>query len=112
MTDTSSRFTWGLLGLVVGFLMAAAIFGVVQRFQPFGGGMEGFGMPVFFMIFPMLFGTFWIVLIAVAIRWLFMSRDKQPGRLADLPADFDDWHRRAHAQMDREAAARAGGTQP
>jgi uncharacterized membrane protein len=112
MTDTSSRFAWGLVGLVAGFLIAAAVFGVVQRFQPFGGGMEGFGMPLFFMIFPLLFGTFWIVLIALAIRWLFNHGGRRPERLADLPADFDDWHRRAHAQMDREAVARAGGAQP
>jgi hypothetical protein len=69
-------------------------------------------MPEMFFFFPLIFITFWIVLIAVAIWWLFIGRDKQPGRLADLPADFDDWHRRAHAQMEREAAARAGGTQP
>lgn len=106
MTDTSSRVAWGLLGVVVGFLMSTVVF----RLGPpsIGVGMPHFGFPVI----PLLFGTFWIVLIAVAIRWLFIGRDKQPGRLADLPADFDDWHRRAHAQMDREAAARAGGTQP
>jgi hypothetical protein len=86
--------------VVVGVLLGAGIF------------VSNFGVPEIFFLLPLLFITLWIVLIAVAIRWLFITRDKQPGRLADLPADFDDWHRRAHAQMDREAAARAGGTQP
>jgi hypothetical protein len=107
MTDTSGRFAWGLLGVVVGVLIGAGIFRL-PGLPSFGVGMPHFG----FLVMPLLFGTFWIVLIAVAIRWLFIGRDKHPGRLADLPADFDDWHRRAHAQMDREAAVRAGGTQP
>jgi hypothetical protein len=111
MTDTSSRFTWGLVGLVVGFLMG----GLFRSFQPLPlmpGSMPHFGMGEFFLLIPLLFGTFWIVLIALAIRWLFNHGGRRPERLADLPADFDDWHRRAHAQMDREAVARAGGTQP
>jgi hypothetical protein len=109
MADTSSRFRWGLAGAGAGFVMAAIMFR--------GPRLPGFqapnvGIPELFLLVPLLFGTFWIVLIAVAIRWLFLNRGTRPGRLADLPADFDDWHRRAHAQMDREAAARAGGTQP
>jgi hypothetical protein len=111
MTDTSGRVRWGILGAVAGFLIGAGFFRM-QALQPFGGGMPHIGVPeLAFMTIPLLFGAFWIVLIAVAIRWLFINRDKSPGRLADLPADFDDWHRRAHAQMDREAAARAGGPQ-
>jgi len=106
MTDTSGRFVWGLLGGIVGFLVAAAVFFRGRLMMP------NVGVPELFFLMPLLFGTFWIVLIAVAIRWLFLSRDTHTGRLADLPADFDDWHRRAHAQMDREAAARAGGTPP
>jgi hypothetical protein len=104
----SGRVAWGLLGVIVGVLLGAGIF----RMPFYRGNMANFGMPEFFLFIPLILITGWIVLIAVAIRWLFISRDKQPGRLADLPADFDDWHRRAHAQMDREAAARAGGTQP
>ena len=110
MADTSRRFGWGLLGAGVGFLFAAAVFRG-PRLLGFQAGPPDVGIPELFVLMPLLFGTFWIVLIAVAIRWLFISRDKHPGRLADLPADFDDWHRRAHAQMDREAAARAGGIQ-
>jgi hypothetical protein len=81
----------------------------MQALQPFSGGMPHIAVPEFFA--PLFLFGFWVVLIAAAMRWLFIGR-AHPGRLADLPADFDDWHRRAHAQMDREAAARAGGTQP
>ena len=90
MTDMSGRFVSGLIGLIVGFLIGGGLFRL-QGVPHFGGWA--------FVLIPLLFGTFWILLIAGAIRWLFMGRDK---RLADLPADFDDWHRRAHAQMDRE----------
>jgi hypothetical protein len=111
MADTSSRFRWGLLGAGVGFLIAAAVF-TGPRLQGLQAGPPRIGIPELFLLLPLLFGTFMIVLVAAAIRWLFISGNKHQGRLADLPADFDDWHRRAHAQMDREAAARAGGTQP
>src|SRR5688572_584585 len=111
MADTG-RFFWGVVGAVGGLLIGAVVsrFGVPTMIG--GPDMSHFGMPLFFLLIPLLFGSFWIVLIALAIRWLFNHGGKQPVRLADLPADFDDWHRRAHAQMDREAAARAGGTQP
>ena len=111
MTDASSRVTWGVLGVIVGFLLSAAVFWA-QALQPFHEGLPNIGMPEVFLMLPLLFGAFWIVLIALAIRWLFNPRGRHRERLADLPADFDDWHRRAHAQMDREAAARAGGAQP
>jgi hypothetical protein len=103
MTESSSRFGLGLLaGVVIGFLLAGGMFG--RRFlQP--AGLPSIGVPdMSFLLVGMLFVTLWIVLIAVAIRWLFNPRGHGTGRLADLPADFDDWHRRAHAQMDREAA--------
>ena len=107
MTDWASRIIWGLGGLIVGFMLA----GMITRAQgPTRGFMPLFGAPE---VMILVFVTFWIVLIAVAIKWLFNPRGHlAASRLADLPADFDDWHRRAHAQMDREAATRAGGTQP
>jgi hypothetical protein len=50
--------------------------------------------------------TFWILLIGGILRMLGWIR---PGRyyrrLEDLPADFDDWHRRAHERMRETAAA-------
>lgn len=105
MTDRSSGFGSGLLaGVVSGFLLGAVIFR--------GSGILGAGIPQLGFPVALLFTTLWIMLIAGAIRWLFNPRGQQAGRLADLPADFDDWHRRAHAQMNREAAAGAGGRQP
>lgn len=109
MADTS-RFVWGVLGGVAGFLIAAVVFRLGMP-SMLGGGMPHVGVPELFMVIPLLLGGVWFVLIALAIRWLFNHGGKDRGRLADLPADFDDWHRRAHAQMDREAAARAGGLQ-
>jgi hypothetical protein len=109
MTDKPGGFGSGVLaGVVGGFLLGAVIF----RGLVFGPGPATPLPAMSFLLVALTFATLWIVLIAGAIRWLFNPRGQQAGRLADLPADFDDWHRRAHAQMDREAAAGAGGTQP
>jgi hypothetical protein len=99
MSDTRNGLGWGVLGLIVGFLAGAGIVRAVFPLGSMGTGAHAFGM----MLLPLLFVTLWILLIAAAIRWLFVGR--HPQRLADLPADFDDWHRRAHAQMAREAAS-------
>jgi hypothetical protein len=111
MRDTSSGAAWGLLGLVVGFLIGSGV-GIFRAPPAAGAGLGLAGIPDMqsFVLVGAAFVTLWIVLIAVAIRWLFNPRGRQPGRLADLPADFDDWHRRAHAQMEREAATI--GTRP
>ena len=98
MRDTSHRVVWGIVGLIVGLVMGS---GVPWRLQP--PGINVLGAHSFIM--PMLFVTFWLLLIFGAIKWLLMGSDRSRGRLADLPADFDDWHRRAHAQMAREAAS-------
>jgi hypothetical protein len=110
MRDTSSGAAWGLLGLVVGFLIGSGV-GIFRAPLAAGAGLGHAGIPdMSFVLVGAVFVTLWIVLIAIAIRWLFNPRGRQPGRLADLPADFDDWHRQAHAQMEREAAT--GGARP
>src|SRR5688500_18863345 len=101
MSDTSNRLAWGVGGLIVGFLMGAGFFR-----WPFHMDWMRTGVLAAALNFvPLLFLTLWILLIVGAIRWLFVGRDRSGSRLADLPADFDDWHRRAHAQMMREAAS-------
>ena len=112
MSSASSGVGWGLLGVVVGFLLAGLFGAPGLLMRP---GVPNVGSPNMssFLLVLGFFATLWIVLIAVAIRWLFNPRGRrQPARLADLPADFDDWHRRAHAQMDREAAGGTGGARP
>ena len=111
MNDTSNRFGWAVAGLVVGFVIGAG-FVTPRLLQPGTGPIfppRGLDPSVFIMG---LFVTLWILVIAGAIKWLFLGGDRYRGRLADLPADFDDWHRRAHAQMEREAGARAGDARP
>ena len=110
MHQTTNRFGWAVAGLVVGFVVGAALF-VTPRLLPPGTGAFFFpGPPASAVLMFGLFVTLWILVIAGAIKWLFLGRDRYQGNLADLPADFDDWHRRAHAQMEREAGARAGDT--
>ena len=111
MPNNSSRIPWVLLGGALGFVLSAGMF-MSQALPGVHRGLPIFAPPDMSILLVALgFITLWIVLIAVAIRWLFNPRGQQHGRLADLPADFDDWHRRAHAQMDREATARADGAQ-
>lgn len=105
--QTSSRFVWGAVGLFIGYLLGRFPWPMFPLRHPAIGVPE-----VAIVVLPLLFITVWILLIAAAIRWLFIKRDGAQTRLADLPADFDDWHRRAHAQMDREAASRAGAVSP
>ena len=102
MSDTANRVTWGVAGLIVGLLIGSGVYR-----WPFHMAIPHIGVPeALFFFGPFgLFIMLWIVLIAVAIKWLFNPRDRSRARLADLPADFDDWHRRAHAQMAREAAS-------
>jgi hypothetical protein len=56
-------------------------------------------------------GIFWIFFWLLLIRGLFWGRPwgrrgrYYHGRLEDLPADFDDWHRRAHERMKEAPAA-------
>lgn len=101
VNHTPNRIGWLLLGLLAGFALGSGMF----RWWPAPIGMPVGAPDMSIVLVAGIFITMWIVLVAGAIRWLFVGRD--PQRLADLPADFDDWHRRAHAQMAREAASAA-----
>ena len=64
------------------------------------------GVPELILLGSLLmFVAFWVVLIVAILRGLGLFGRDRNRRLEDLPADFDDWHRRAHAQMEREAAS-------
>jgi TctA family transporter len=105
--STRNALLTGLLALVIGIVIGNSIGG----WQTPTGGPRRFpiGIPeVMGLSFVLLYLAFWgLMTVAVwrGIRWLGRDRHR---RLEDLPADFDDWHRRAHAQMAREAAAQTG----
>jgi hypothetical protein len=99
---------WGLGGLIIGMLIGSGVllrpFVMVQRFAPGRGPMFGFGVPELIIVAVVGFWiVFWVLLIAALVRYLRGGRTGY--RLADLPADFDDWHRRAHERMRETAAA-------
>jgi hypothetical protein len=99
------------LGLVIGINLGPAM----GRLQPVSPGPSGWG----FLPFAPLFafgGLFWLVIWALLIRGLFWGPWARgswsgrggryyAGRLEDLPADFDDWHRRAHERRKETASA-------
>ena len=94
----------GLVGLVVGVVIGMNI----QR----GPAIYGPGLPPW----PgwAFIGLFWVFLWLLLIRGLFWARPWRRGRyyhgrLEDLPADFDDWHRRAHERMKEGPAAHDSG---
>ena len=106
--STRNGLAWGVVGLVVGVLIGTG-----------GGGMWshglavdrppflGFGVPGLVGLWwgpMMVFIAFWVLLIG-GLLWGMgrIGPGRYQGRLEDLPADFDDWHRRAHERM-REAA--------
>ena len=94
----------GGVGLFLGILIGGS-FGNVWHYAVMVDGppFVGFGAPMFR---PVLWLGFWVLLIVAVLKglgWLGRGRVYH-GRLEDLPADFDDWHRRAHERM-REAAA-------
>jgi hypothetical protein len=107
MAHSAERHAWvyGVVGLVIGIFVGRL---VGRLMVPGWRWPMGFpiGVPeLFLMVGPLVFLAFWVVLIVAIVRGLgLLGRDRYR-RLEDLPADFDDWHRRAHAQMMREAAS-------
>ena len=103
MNQDGERRAWayGAVGLFIGLVV-----GLLMRpgwWFPMSGPI---GVPELFVLAgALLFVTFWVVLIGAIVRGLGLLGRGRDRRLEDLPADFDDWHRRAHAQMMREAAS-------
>ena len=108
MSHTAKSVLIGIGCLVVGLMGGASL--VITRAQggPHGGGIGGigFGVPeAMIILMILLFIGFWVALIDGAV-W-FIGRLTRRGhalRMENLPADFDDWHRRAHERM-RERGA-------
>jgi hypothetical protein len=97
-------------GVILGIVMSRSMFWGPPGF--FGGGrpyalLGAIGIPELMVFVPiLLWVAFWVLLIGVLFNlgpWG-RKRGYYAGRLEDLPADFDDWHRRAHERM-REAAS-------
>jgi hypothetical protein len=101
---------WGFVGLIVGLTLGSGIlFRNYFGNHPTGpgGGIQGFSIGVAELAVlagAVFWIAFWVLLIAGLVRFVRHGRTWYRGRLEDLPADFDDWHRRAHERM-REAAA-------
>lgn len=99
--DERRAWAYGVVGLVIG-IFAGSLMRPWLLF-PLRGPI---GVPELFVVGgSLLFITFWVILIGALVRGLGLLGRDRTRRLEDLPADFDDWHRRAHAQMMREAAA-------
>jgi len=101
-------------------LLVGGGIGLVIGLSIRGGGWPGPGpWPAWgpFGAFAGMFGLFWLFFWLLLIRGLFWGpyggwrswrggRGRYyAGRLEDLPADFDDWHRRAHERMKEVATA-------
>ena len=109
MSHTTKSVLIGIGCLVVGLMAGASL--VVNRARvgpPGGGGIGGigFGIPEAMIILAiLLFIGFWVALIAGAVWGVGrLTRRGHALRMENLPADFDDWHRRAHERM-RERGA-------
>ena len=109
MSEFSRRdaFLCLLVGAGIGLVVGLSIRGAWGP-GPYWGG------PVVFApgLFAGAFGLFWLFFWLLLIRGLFWGGRRSwrrgryyAGRLEDLPADFDDWHRRAHERMREVATA-------
>jgi hypothetical protein len=106
----AALFTLGgvILGIVISRTAFWGFWGPPTFSSP-GGAFWGrvIGVPELMVFVPLLlFVAFWVLLIGALFNlgpWG-KRRGYYAGRLEDLPADFDDWHRRAHERM-REAAS-------
>jgi hypothetical protein len=106
MSDFSRRdaLLCVLFGGVLGFVLGVSVNSGVGP-VPMHWGMWGFA-PL-----AALVGVFWLFFWLLLIRGLFWGPPGwrrwgrrggyYAGRLEDLPADFDDWHRRAHERMNQ-----------
>ena len=113
MSDLSRRdaFLCLLLGAGIGLLVGLSIRGA------WGPGPFWSGPVVFPQLFAGAFGLFWLFFWLLLIRGLFWGPFGRwrswrggrggyyAGRLEDLPADFDDWHCRAHERMKEASTA-------
>jgi hypothetical protein len=108
-------FNWktpvfALVGLVVGVLFTLLLLPTVAGGVGLGGGIGGFGVPEMFIVFG---GAFWLTFWLFLLRGLFWGgpwgRRGRYYRLEDLPADFDEWHRRAHEHMRAQEQMKGAG---
>lgn len=100
-------------GATPGIALACVVFGIMIALL-FGGRAGIFryiGLPELLVIaVPILFISFWVLLIGGILRWMgWIGPGHYYRRLEDLPADFDDWHRRAHERMRETAPADDSG---
>ena len=112
MSEFSRRDAF--LCLLVGGGIGIAIGLNLRGGSPFAWGWK-VGAPE--LLVMGVIGLFWLTLWLLIIRGLFWGpfagwrswrggRGRYyAGRLEDLPADFDDWHRRAHERMKEAATA-------
>ena len=100
-----------VIGIVIGINLAPLFAGGVATATPWPRSWFAIGMPELIIF---LVVTFWVGFWVLLIRGLFWGwpwgRGRHyHGRLEDLPADFDDWHRRAHERMGAAPADTSAG---
>jgi hypothetical protein len=92
-------------GVILGIVISRSMLGGPRIYGP-GPFWGAIGVPELMVMIPILLWlAFWVLLIGVLYNLGWKRRTGvYAGRIEDLPADFDDWHRRAHERM-REAAS-------